>query len=792
MATSPITAQIQGVTRDLTRANGSYDAVDLGRLSPGRLAEVLAAMTLLSPPEGDGDLCWPNLLVTGPMGDAAFSLADESGRLVTEDGADVTDLGDAVSSVTGVPFTGVIPAHRRGAAAGAAARAHPHRKTPKAAQAARAATPEPGPREPKADARPREGRLDPKAKELVELIRQPVPLKEYRARFAYLMAGPPDPELRRITDQLQSSDLLPEQKLMVQNLEPRAWAILHPGMGRRFLAFLIDVPLFFVFLGLGLAAIVSASEGSSEASQGMASLAWIVVSYFVYFGATELLFSASPGGLVTGLRVVDERGRRPGLGLCVKRQFARIFRALGAALTALLFSKARTTNARMAGGGMAARIGAGGGSEVVLALLAGLLLCAPPTYAQEKPLVVVVHGIGGGERQAGWGEDIRNQWGVGVDDFREVSFSYDGRTEPGSFTDFSRKANEWASSVQTQIQRLAQAHPGREIVLVSHSWGTVTTKMALGGADTNEGEIPPIRLPEGSKISKWVTIGSPLGRDQSQRNDAPAEAKPVSLGQLGIVIPPGKPTVVQGEWVNMTDPLDPVSGPSRDLKGARNVSVPGSGYSWKEWAFIPGRHTAIWNNAEVKKEVTGSTAAAAQPEPAAPPAPAGAGESSDRTSGHFPILPDGTVGVNGMSVRYALAGVRVNRSEQTGGQRGQLDWTRSLLGWFAGSTLRVSGTAIADRDHPAGTPYGSFPSRLEVVVGVDGKTQTYSAETEPNQGPWNHPFDVSVPIPQGAQQGMFRITLTFVNPRYGDRSVIVEGDFFPAPQDLQVSEEGSQ
>jgi hypothetical protein len=39
---------------------------------------------------------------------------------------------------------------------------------------------------------------------------------------------------------------------------------------------------------------------------------------------------------------------------------------LGAVLTALLFSKARTVNARMAGGAMAARIGASGGSEVVL------------------------------------------------------------------------------------------------------------------------------------------------------------------------------------------------------------------------------------------------------------------------------------------------------------------------------------------------------------------------------------------------------------------------------------------
>ncbi|MHB1193658.1 MAG: RDD family protein [Longimicrobiales bacterium] len=364
--TSPITAQIQGATHDLSRANGSYDAVELGSLTPDRLAEVLAAMTRLSPPEGDGDLCWPNLLVSGPTGDVAFTLADEHGRLVTEDGADVTDLGDAVALVTGVPFTGVVPAHRRGVAPNAAAKAHPHRKVPKPAQPGRATRPEQRSPQVRFDPRPREEGLGPKARELVGLVRQPVRLKEYQARFPYLMAGPGDPEFRRVTDELDASDLLREQKLMVQNLEPRAWAILHPGMGRRFLAFLLDLPIFVVFMFLGLAAIMAASEGISETAQGMAFLLWIVASYFLYFAASELVFGASPGGLVTGLRVVDERGRPPGLGLCLKRQLARIFRILGAVLTALMFSKARTTNARMAGGGMAARIATPGGSEVVL------------------------------------------------------------------------------------------------------------------------------------------------------------------------------------------------------------------------------------------------------------------------------------------------------------------------------------------------------------------------------------------------------------------------------------------
>lgn len=210
-----------------------------------------------------------------------------------------------------------------------------------------------------------EGRLDAEVEELVALIRQPVRLREYRARFPYLMAGPSHPDLARLAAEVERSDLLPEQKLVLRNLEPRVWAIAHPGMGRRFLGFVIDLPVFLVFLVAVLAGIMTATEGSPEATQGMWALVGIVASYFVYFAASEWILGASPGGLVTGLRVVDPRGRRPGLGLCLKRQFIRIFRVLGAVLTAVLFSKSRNVNARMAGGAAAARIATPGGSEVV-------------------------------------------------------------------------------------------------------------------------------------------------------------------------------------------------------------------------------------------------------------------------------------------------------------------------------------------------------------------------------------------------------------------------------------------
>jgi uncharacterized RDD family membrane protein YckC len=125
--------------------------------------------------------------------------------------------------------------------------------------------------------------------------------------------------------------------------------------------------LFVIFLGVGLAAVVAATEGGSQEALGLASLVWILVSFFAYFAGTELFFSASPGGLVAGLRVVNERGGRPSLWLCLGRQFTRVFRILVMVATALLASKGRTTNARMAGGAMIARVGASGGGEVVRA-----------------------------------------------------------------------------------------------------------------------------------------------------------------------------------------------------------------------------------------------------------------------------------------------------------------------------------------------------------------------------------------------------------------------------------------
>ena len=58
------------------------------------------------------------------------------------------------------------------------------------------------------------------------------------------------------------------------------------------------------------------------------------------------------------------------------------------------------------------------------------------------PLVIVVHGIGGGDRKQGWSKDVETNWGLG--NLKEATFSYEGRSEMDSYLDFTQKTGEWA------------------------------------------------------------------------------------------------------------------------------------------------------------------------------------------------------------------------------------------------------------------------------------------------------------------------------------------------------------
>lgn len=210
-----------------------------------------------------------------------------------------------------------------------------------------------------------------------------------------------------------------------------------------------------------------------------------------------------------------------------------------------------------------------------------------------EPLVIVVHGIGGGNRPDGWSNDVAKRWMVGR--LQEVTFRYPGRSDGAglSITDFAREAGDWTLAVQEQIKEAVRTNPGRPVVIVSHSWGSVVTKIALSGGSgggkspalAERGyQIDPIDL-GGVKIEEWVTIGSPLGRAIIPN----------------VEVPDGCPKLVK-HWTNIYDEADPVSAPSHNLAGAENTKVSGSGHSYDPTGV--SAHTGIWVNRVVIKHMS--------------------------------------------------------------------------------------------------------------------------------------------------------------------------------------------
>ena len=218
-------------------------------------------------------------------------------------------------------------------------------------------------------------------------------------------------------------------------------------------------------------------------------------------------------------------------------------------------------------------------------------LVAPALADPLDPLVLVVHGIGGGNRDDGWSASFANAWGV--KEVHEITFSYEGRTGQLSYTDFARRGGDWAMQVQHQISKEVSDHPNRPIIIISHSWGTVTTFLALNGGDAggiddelekNIYRIDPIKL-GCMRISEWVTLGSPLGGKLNIEN---------------VHIEVKRPDIVD-HWTNFYDKDDQVSASSWNLPGADNIKVSGSGY-WIDPTGLTA-HIGIWTNPKVESHV---------------------------------------------------------------------------------------------------------------------------------------------------------------------------------------------
>ncbi|HNW33338.1 MAG TPA: hypothetical protein PKM25_00255 [Candidatus Ozemobacteraceae bacterium] len=85
--------------------------------------------------------------------------------------------------------------------------------------------------------------------------------------------------------------------------------------------------------------------------------------------------------------------------------------------------------------------------------------------------------------------------------------------------------------------------------------------------------------------------------------------------------------------------------------------------------------------------------------------------------------------------------------------------------------VTISGTAISDNP----TTSEAFYYGIEVSLTIGKNSKTFSYRAPPGEK-LNKPFNLSVAIPEGASGGTFNMTLTQVNPNYGNRGVAVEGN----------------
>lgn len=150
---------------------------------------------------------------------------------------------------------------------------------------------------------------------------------------------------------------------------------------------------------------------------------------------------------------------------------------------------------------------------------------------------------------------------------------------------------------------------------------------------------------------------------------------------------------------------------------------------------------------------------------------------SGAMAGTFPKEP-----FNRLQMTYSVSGATSGTPKENHG----FTVSRRYKGALSGSTLSVSVTT-SEIWGDCNTSYGSFYSQLDMKVSVGNKSKTYSTPAPCNRGKKAKSYEVksgkgsktlSVPIPEGVSvDGSFSAILTFVNPRYGDRAVVVSGTF---------------
>jgi hypothetical protein len=165
-----------------------------------------------------------------------------------------------------------------------------------------------------------------------------------------------------------------------------------------------------------------------------------------------------------------------------------------------------------------------------------------------EPIVVVVHGIGFDEtRSSGWSKWMSESWGLSP--LEEVTHN------PAHISD----SINWIKPVRRRFEEiLAQSkREKRPVIIVSHSWGAVMSKLALNGGRIEEGAhkflvVKPMQ--EQGWVDLWITLNSPL-----QIN-----GKYAFWGEPTVIYGSNKPPQAK-RWSNFYDEKDSIGSASGSL-----------------------------------------------------------------------------------------------------------------------------------------------------------------------------------------------------------------------------------
>ena len=128
---------------------------------------------------------------------------------------------------------------------------------------------------------------------------------------------------------------------------------------------------------------------------------------------------------------------------------------------------------------------------------------------------------------------------------------------------------------------------------------------------------------------------------------------------------------------------------------------------------------------------------------------------------------------NDLQVQYQVSGATFDAptEEEWGGSGSGFTEVRQYMGTLDGGTLTVTGTATSGREKHSST----YPSRVRVRASNLESEDVFTDETDPDEGPWTVSFSVSIPTPISVATATFSVSLTYVNPTYGDRQLLVSG-----------------